>query len=73
MDFIHGHIYDNGIQQRVNKEIGVKIQSKYTIHKHEIHNCHKLNFSIQDLKTGKHLTLLYLLLLQMIHYLHLII
>jgi hypothetical protein len=73
MDIIHGHLYDNGIQQRVNKEIGVKTQFNYALYNHEIHNYHKLNFSIQDLKTGKHLTLLHLLLLQMIHCLHLII
>ena len=45
----------NGIQQWVNKEANVKIQFKYTLYKPEIHNYHQLNFSIQDLETGKHL------------------
>lgn len=51
----YGHLYDNGIQQWINKEEGVKIQFKYTVYKPEIHNYHQLNFSIQDLGTGKHL------------------
>ena len=27
----YGHLYDNGIQQWINKEEGVKIQFKYTV------------------------------------------
>jgi hypothetical protein len=52
---IYGHLYGNGVQQWENKEAGVKIQFKYTLYKPEIHNYHQLNFSIQDLETGKHL------------------
>ena len=55
VEFIYGHLYGNGIQQWVNKEANVKIQFKYTSYKPEIHNYHQLNFSIQDLETGKHL------------------
>ena len=54
-DSIYGHLYGNGIQQWINKEARVKIQFKYTLYKPEIHNYHQLNFSIQDLETGKHL------------------
>ena len=53
--FIYGHLYGNGIQQWINKEEGVKIQFKYPLYKPEINNYHQLNFSIQDLETGKHL------------------
>jgi hypothetical protein len=42
--------YNNGLTEE-----GIKIQIKYMLYKPEIHNCHKLNFSIQDLETGKHL------------------
>jgi hypothetical protein len=55
IDFIYGHLYGNGVQQWVNKEAGVKVQFKYALYKPEIHNYHQLNFSIQDLETGKHL------------------
>jgi hypothetical protein len=51
----YGHLYGNGVQQWVNKEEDIKIQFKYTLYKPEIHNYHQLNFSIQDLQTGKHL------------------
>ena len=53
--FIYGHLYGNGIQQWINKEEGIKIQFKYALYKPEINNYHQLNFSIQDLETGKHL------------------
>ena len=46
--------FDNK-EGNVNKEANVKIQFKYTLYKPEIHNYHQLNFSIQDLETGKHL------------------
>jgi hypothetical protein len=52
---IYGHLYGNGIQQWINKEEDIKIQFKYTLYKPEINNYHQLNFSIQDLETGKHL------------------
>ena len=72
--FIYGHLYGNGIQQWINKEEGVKIQFKYTLYKPEINNYHQLNFSIQDLETGKHLKILpHLLPLQMTLCSHLII
>ena len=53
--FIYGHLYGNGIQQWINKEEGIKIQFKYALYKPEINNYHQLNFSIQDIETGKHL------------------
>jgi len=52
--FVYGPLYGKGIQQWINKEEGIKIQFKYKLYKPEIHNYHQLNFSIQDLETGKH-------------------